>query len=313
VRAAALTRVVPLTSSGYSPGLLQSPRQDGDSQDVRADWNLITPGYFDTLSTALVRGRAFTSEDRAGAPEVAIVNETLARRTWANQDPIGQTLRYTEDEKVWRTLQIVGMVRDGKYRSLGEAPRSFIYVPIGQHYTNHELWLLVRSEGAVVAPALRTLVRQMDPNMPFTLITSLSNVTGVYLLPHRIAAWLAGAVALIGMLLAALGIYGVTAYTVGQRTREIGLRVALGAKRGEVLSLVTRQGVTLAVTGMVLGLCGAVLVTRLLASMLYGIEPLDPLSFAGGGMLLIVIALIASLIPARRAVRMDPVAALRYE
>jgi predicted lysophospholipase L1 biosynthesis ABC-type transport system permease subunit len=244
---------------------------------------------------------------------VAIVNETLARRTWPNQDPIGRTLRYTEGHDVWRTMRIVGLVRDGKYRSLGEEPRSFIYAPVSQHYTSHELWLLVRGDGRQIAPALRTLVRQMDPNMPFTLVTNLSNVTGVYLLPSRIAAWLAATVALIGLLLAALGIYGVTAYTARQRTREIGVRVALGAKRAEVLRLVTRQGATLAGAGTLLGLGGALLATRLLASLLYGIEPLDLLSFAGGGLLLTAIALVANLIPARRAMRMDPVAALRYE
>jgi hypothetical protein len=244
---------------------------------------------------------------------VAIVNETLARRTWPGQDPVGQTLTYAADQNVWRTLQIVGVVRDGKYRSLGEEPRSFIYAPITQHYATHELWLLVRTDGRSVAPALRTLVRQMDPNMPFTLITTLTTVTNVYLLPHRVAAWLATAVALIGLLLAALGIYGVTAYTVSQRTREIGVRVALGAKRPEILRLVTRHAVMLAGAGMLLGLGGAMLATRLLASMLYGIQPLDPLSFAGGAALLIAIALVASLIPAHRAVRLNPVAALRYE
>lgn len=313
VTAATLTRVIPLTGSGYSRGTIRSPGQNGETQDIQADWNLITPRYFDTLRTPIARGRAFTNADQAGTPEVAIVNETLARRTWPGQDPVGQTLLYAADQNVWRTLQIVGVVRDGKYRSLGEEPRSFIYAPITQHYASHELWLLVRTDGGSVAPALRTLVRQMDPNMPFTLITTLTSVTSVYLLPHRVAAWLAAAVALIGLLLAALGIYGVTAYTVSQRTREIGVRVALGATRAEVLRLVTRQGATLAGAGMLLGLGGAMLATRLLASMLYGIQPLDPISFAGGGLLLTAIALVASLIPARRAMRMDPVAALRYE
>src|SRR5689334_6600539 len=160
------------------------------------------------------------------------------------------------------------------------------------------MWLLVRNDGRTVIPALRTLVRQMDPGMPFTMATNLSTVTSVYLMPHRVATWLAAAVAFVGLLLAALGIYAVTAYSASRRTREIGLRVAFGAKRTEVLRVTMRRAVMLAVAGLLLGLGAAIAATRFLASLLYGIKPLDPLSFGAGAMLLLAIAFVASFIPA---------------
>jgi predicted lysophospholipase L1 biosynthesis ABC-type transport system permease subunit len=206
----------------------------------------------------------------------------------------------------------VGVARDAKYRSLGEQPRSVIYVPLAQHY-NSELWIMMRTAGPSAIPALRSLLRDMDPNLPLVQATTLADATAFALLPSRIAAWLAVMVGVVGVLLAALGIYGLTAYHVSQRTREIGVRMALGASRVGILRMVLRQATTITGAGLLAGLALALLATRLLTSLLYGVAPIDPVSFAGGAALLGTLALLAALIPASRATRVDPVTSLRAE
>jgi len=309
---AASSKAVPLRLSGFSIARLWLPNQPPEPQNARAaDWNLVTSGYFETLRTPILMGRGFTESDRLAATEVAIVNETLARRLWPGQDPVGRTLLYGPPN-ARRPLQIVGVARDAKYRSLGEQPRPFIYVPLAQHY-NSELWLMMRTSGPSAIPALRALLRDMDPNLPLVQATTLEDATAFGLLPSRIAAWLAGMVGIIGVLLAALGIYGLTAYSVSQRTREIGVRVALGASRIGILRMVLRQATAITGAGLLLGLALALLATRLLTSLLFGVAPIDPMSFAGGAALLTALALLAALIPATRATRVNPMLSLRAE
>ncbi|HYX81064.1 MAG TPA: FtsX-like permease family protein, partial [Gemmatimonadales bacterium] len=256
-----------------------------------------------------LEGRNFRASDRAGAPRVAIVNETFARRAWPGQSAVGKRFVMGVSRV---PFDVIGVVRDAKYRTIGEGPMPFIYVPAAQRYES-TVWILMRPRGPSLLPQVRALIRAMDPNVPMLQAATLREMTAFTLFPQRVAAWLAAIVGTTGVLLAALGIYGLTAYNVSQRRREIGIRVALGALRAEVLRSVVGHGVLLAAIGTALGLTSAALVTRVLEGMLYNIRPLDPVSFAGGAILLLALALIASALPARRAASVDPVEVLRAE
>jgi predicted permease len=312
VRSVAFGAVTPLTGEGLALGALTLPGQAVDAPDrVRADWNVVTPRYFDTMRSTLVRGRMFTDADRATSSPVAIVNETFARLSWPRENAIGKTLVNHGDTK--RIVQIVGVAADGRYRSLGEEPRAFIYVPLAQNYF-HSLSLVVKTDGSRrVAPELRAVMREIDPNLPIVHSATLAETTAIGLLPHRLAAGVAGAFGVVGLLLAAIGIYGITAYNVTQRTREIGVRVALGAERFDVLRLVIGQAMRMSVAGAAIGLLLAGGATRLLVSFLYGVKPLDPVSFGAGAALFCGLAFAASWLPARRAAALNPVEALRTD
>lgn len=311
IRSAASSGVVPLAAGGFALGRLRVPSAPTDGPGIAADWNVISPGYFETIEIPIVRGRPFARTDIRGSVDVPIVNETLAQRVWPERDPIGELL-IQEGIEGERTLQVVGVARDAKYRTLGESPRGFVYVPLAQQY-RPTLSLLVRRDNVSAIPAIRALVREADPNLPVAQAATLSAMTAFSLVPHRLAGWIAGSVGLIGLLLAAIGVYGIAAHAVTRRTREIGIRVALGALGYQVVGMVVRQSMLLAGIGAVIGLAAAALGTQLLTSLLYGVRSLDPISFAGGAALLTFLALLASLIPARRAARLNPVEALRVE
>jgi predicted lysophospholipase L1 biosynthesis ABC-type transport system permease subunit len=204
------------------------------------------------------------------------------------------------------------VARDSKYQTLGEEPQPFVYVPLAQHY-HPEMWLLVRAGGPSAIPAVRELLRELNPNLPLVRASTLTEATAFGLVPSRLAAWLGGIVGLIGVLLAGLGVYGVTAYDVGQRTREIGIRVALGALRLQVIRMVVRQAIVLAVAGILIGIGLAAASAQFLTALLYGVEPLDVASFAGGALMLAALALVACIVPVRRALRINAMEALRYE
>ena len=308
LEAAASALVVPLTMETEG-GRVWLPEEHGDERAIVVSRNFVTPGYFRTIGLPLVSGRNFDASDRAGAPAVAIVNETFARRAWPGKEAAGQRLvsgssRYP--------LQVVGVVRDAKYRTIGEDPAPFVYVPAAQSYAS-AMWLLLRPTGPSMVPQVRALVAEMNPNLPIVRAATLTEMTAFGLFLQRIAAWLAAIAGTVGILLAALGVYGVTAYNVSQRTREIGIRVALGARRAQVLRSVVSHAMLLVAVGTTLGLMAAALLTRVLAGMLYDIRPLDPVSFAGGALAFGALALVASLIPARRAASVNPVEALRAE
>jgi len=314
VRDAAYARVLPLTGSGLGLGRLSLPGDAPDAPGINADWNVVTPTYFATMRSTLVGGRAFGTDDRQGAPDVAIVNETLARRAWPGQEPIGKLLVQDGGRlEPARQLLVVGVAKDGKYRSLGEEPRAFIYVPFAQHYTAEVNLIARRSGSDSTVPGIRALLQQMDPKLPITTAAPLEEATAVGLLPQRVALWIAGGFGTVGLALACIGIYGITAFNVTQRRREIGVRVALGATRERVLALVVRQAMGMALVGLAVGLALAGAATQLLTSLLYGIKPLDPTSFATGAALLCAFALFASWIPARRAASVNPIDALRSE
>jgi predicted permease len=315
VRSAATSRGIPLALAAVSHGPVRLPEQPFDVRTaIFPDWGSVSPGYFDTLQIPLLRGRGFQETDRPGAPDVVIINETLANRLFPAQDPIGKMLLHQSGPPPGRErlLQVVGVARDGKYRTLGEERRSFVYTPASQEY-NSEFWILARTSGPSVLNAMQAAVRDADPGLPILQAGSLADLTAFALLPQRLAAWIAGSVGVIALLLATIGVYGLTAHAVAQRRREIGIRIALGALRGQVVRMTVRRSLLLTAIGSAIGVSMAAGLAQLLAGLLYGLSPVDPVSFIGAVVLLGAVALIASLIPARRAASINPVEALRSE
>ncbi len=314
VRAAALAENVPLglgnQAMGFNAPGVTPPEGRGS---IVADFNIVSPGYFAALRIPLLSGRDFAATDRAGGPAVAIVNATMARRFWPGGTALGRRI-WAGRVDTTGGYEVVGVVADGKYRTLGEEPRNYVYLAYPQSpATALTLHLKVAGGLDAVLGGLRDAVRALDPSMPVLTPMSLRSAIGISLLPHRLAAGVAAAFGLIGALLAALGIYGVTAYTVSQRAREFGVRLALGARAGDVFRLVLGQGMRLALTGVALGVMGALALTRFLGSLMYGLSPTDPVTFGGVTAGLAAVVLLACFVPARRATRVNPVDALRSE
>jgi len=301
---------LPLDGGRMGLGFIKLP--GADAAPLEADWNVIERDYFKTMRIRLTSGRDFSDADTSASPRVAIVNGAAARRLWPGQDPIGQRIR-TENPSEQFDMTVVGVTDDVKVVSLGEDAGPFVYVPLSQQSMSR-IWLLVRTAGADSSiPQVRALLREVSPNLPITEALPLREITAIGLVPQRIAASVAGSLGLVGLILAAVGIYGVTAYAVSRRTREIGIRMALGADRGRVLRLVLRQGFVLAGVGVAIGLALAGVGATLLESLLFGIRAIDPVTFAGASVLFGLVTLIATYIPARRASRVNPVTALRAE
>jgi ABC-type antimicrobial peptide transport system permease subunit len=240
---------------------------------------------------------------------VAVVNETLARRVWPDGSALGRTFRFRD-----RPTTVVGIARDAKYATLDEATPSFVYFPLAQVWQPTQA-LLVRTSAdpRPSARAIQEAVLSIDPLLPHPGITTLRQASAIVLLPQRAAAIVTGMLGIVGLLLAAAGLYGVLAFSASRRTREIGIRVALGADGSSVLRMMIRDGLRLASIGIVIGLVLAGLTTRLISSWLFDVSPLDGLTFAGMSALFIVVAIVASYVPARRAAALDPLAALRAE
>ena len=309
--------IVPVTLSNRTTDLLR----DGDVEPAPGQppptpqiyTNAVGPGHFRTLGIAMVAGRDFTERDDVAAPHVAIVNETLARRFWPGKSGLGERLRpFGAGANAREVIEIVGVVADSKYVTVGEAERPFLYRPFAQAYTPRPT-MLVRSGGmpASVLPAITQEVRALDPGLAVFNVSSLVDATSISLLPARIAGDLLAALGILALALAALGIYGVLSFVVRARTREIGLRVALGATPGAVTLMVVRQAMIWAGAGAVIGMTLAFLLTRFLDALLYGISATDPATFGGVALLLVLVTLVAALVPAVRASRLDPLAALR--
>jgi predicted permease len=276
------------------------------------DYARVAGAYFETFRIPIVRGRRFAEADRQGAVRVAIVNETFARRNWPDELPLGKRIRLSALDDA--ELEIVGVARNAKYRTLTEEPRAMVYVPYEQ-WPIASLVILARVErpGPNVAAALRGAVREIDTALPIEINAPYREFMGIAMLPSRAAALFTTVFGAVGLLLAAMGLYGVLAFAVTQRTREIGIRMALGAGTGSVRALVIGSGVKLVGIGLAIGLGLALAGTRFLSSLLYGLSPTDPVTFAAIVLLLVGVALLASYLPAWRATRIDPLEALRAE
>jgi predicted permease len=277
--------------------------------------NIVSPGHFRTLGIPLVAGRDFDAGDRTGAPAVVIINELLARQLWPNENPVGKRLRQRNGrESFGPWWEVIGVARDSKYVTIGEDPKPFLYQPLAQAYRAAGN-ILVKSKGSAMdtLPALRTAVGALDPNLAIFGVMTLDAATSISLLPVKVAASLTAALGVLALILGAIGLYGVMSYLVRQRTREIGIRMALGAHAGAVVRLITRQGMRWTGIGLALGLAASFGVARLIAGFLNGIGPADPIAFGAVALLLSATAFVACYMPARRASRIDPLVALRDE
>jgi len=316
VLAANAVYMVPLTLSNRQMRFYKDGDDDGTARQRPLVYlNEVTRGHFGTLGIPLLAGRDFTTADRSGAPDVGIVNETLAQLFWPGENPVGKRLQ-TRDEQGrgsdW--IEVVGLARNSKYVTIGEDPAPFLYRPLAQDY-EPALTLLVKTAGPPTSavPNVRAAVQSLDRELPLFNISPLDAVTAISLLPVQVAAIVSGSLGIVALVLAAIGLYGVMSYIVRQRTSEIGLRVALGATPANVISVITRQGMRWTAIGLALGLVVAWMLTRLLTNLLYGVEATDPIAFAGITGLLAVTAYVACYVPARRASKLDPLVALRHE
>jgi predicted permease len=288
-------------------------------------WNIIEPGYFSTLRIRLLAGRDFAASDRSGGDLVAIVSEIAARRFWPGQDPIGRHVIWHKAPRLVASrpgagaapkfepvqLTVIGVAGDLQTGASG--PTATIYLPFQQHYERHVAIVARSASDHRLTSEIRDAVASLNPNLPIVAASRLSDRSGPVHLQLRVSASVAAAVGTVGLLLAAIGIYGVAAYAVTRRTREIGIRVALGAQRRDVVSMVLREGMSLVAVGSVVGLGLAAAGTRLLVRLLFGVPPLDPVSFGGAVALFGAVGLVACYIPVRRAIRINAVEALRYE
>ncbi len=271
----------------------------------------VQPQYFQAAGTPVIQGREFTEADNATAPKVAIVNEAFAKKIWPNQNPLGKNFRIKKDGP---PIQVVGVTRTGKYLFLYETPQPFVYFPLTQHYVSGAS-LFVQSVGdpQQLVTAVREQISQLDANLPVFGVTTMDSHVkyGKPLLPARLSVMLVGAFGLLGLVLASVGVYGVVSYSVSQRTQEIGIRTALGAQRSNVLGLVLKQGMSMALIGTAVGIVLSFLLFRGLSSVLYGVKSTDFVTLGAVSALLLAVAFTASYIPALRATRVDPVVALR--
>ncbi|HTC88622.1 MAG TPA: ABC transporter permease, partial [Bryobacteraceae bacterium] len=279
-------------------------------------FNSIDPGYFATMRIPLVRGREFSDFDNENAPQVAIVNQTMADRFYPHQDPIGKRFSVKAPASPAKTLQIVGIAGNGKYVFIAEEPTPFFYVPLAQNYVSTRA-LQVRSSGrpeTLLAP-VQNVIHKLAPDLPImdarTMKQTLEGQNGLSV--FRAGATVAAEIGAIALILAVVGIYGIVSFSAAQRTREIGIRMALGGSARDVISLILQQGVRLVAVGLGIGLLAALGITRVMTRLLVGVSPSDPLTYASVALLLAAIALAACWIPARRATHVDPNIALRYE
>jgi macrolide transport system ATP-binding/permease protein len=315
VEAVGLASLLPLSLGAERRGLHIEGYTPGPGEDLEVHSSFVGPGYFRAMRGRLTRGREYDVQDTPETPGVVIVNEAFVRRYWPGRDGLGERIvTWDERRQAERPFAVVGIARDGKYRSLGEDPKPFVFYPQSQLY-RAELAVVVRAQGdpKALAASLRREVKALDATLPVYDVKTLTEHLGTALFPARAAATLVGLSGSLALLLAAIGLYGVLSYAVSLRTREIGVRVALGAQRRDVASLVVGRGLRLVCLGTALGLALAFVLTRFLSFLLYGVSALDPLTFAGVPALLLGVALVAAWEPARRALRIDPALSLREE
>jgi predicted permease len=287
--------------------------QGQPAQRFISDICAVGPDYFETVGMTILRGRGFTAQDHEKAPRVAVVNETFVRQYLGGDNALGQRLRFVGRE---REIEVVGIVKDAKYDNLREEARHVYYVPYVQasHFWRATTFQIrTAADPTQIIAAVRQAAREIDANLPLFKIKTLAAQIDETLVQERLIGTVSSFFGLLSLLLAAMGLYGILAYSVNQRTHEIGIRMALGAQRGEVLLMVLRQGMKLILIGVVLGLAVSFMATRIVASYLFGITPIDPVTFISASLLMLIVALLACFVPARRATKVDPLVALRYE
>ena len=322
VASAALVSAAPL-EGGNSNGLVPEGRALEIGSSINSLMRVATPGYFQTMRIELVQGRGFSVQDRKGTPLVMVINETLAREAFPGQDPIGKRIACCEQgpngEPNWK--EVIGVARDTRARGLDQEPMPEFYLPMLQapaaawNWTDRTLSLAVRArtdEPALMTP-LRNAVAEVDPSLPLYNLGTMQGRVTSSLAQSRFSTMLLTAFGAIALILAAIGVYGVISYGVAQRTQEIGIRMALGARHGDVLAMVVRHGAALASLGLTVGLAAALALSGVLGSLLYQVSPTDPPTFAAGLVVLSFVAVLAAALPARRAARTDPMVALRNE
>jgi putative ABC transport system permease protein len=293
------------------------------SSSINSLMRLVTPGYFVTMRIELVRGRTFAAADKRGAPLVIVINEALAREAFPGQEPIGRGIACCEPgpdgSPNWK--EVVGVVRDVHAQGLDEDPMPEFYLPMVQapaaawSWTDRTMTVAVRAQGDAVSlmTPLRRAVAEVDPALPLYNLGTMQGRLLDSLAQSRFSTMLLTVFGAIALILAAIGVYGVISYGVAQRTQEIGIRMALGARHADVLAMVVRHGAVLAGIGLAVGLGGALALSRLLSCLLFQVSATDPPSFASGTVVLIAVAVLAAALPARRAARTDPMVALRNE
>ncbi|HEX2643044.1 MAG TPA: ABC transporter permease [Thermoanaerobaculia bacterium] len=309
VAAATLAQAGPLQGSFSRSVFLEGRESESEGRLVQV--NAVQPSYFATAGIPVLQGRAFDGRDRAGAVPVVIVNQTMAKRFWPGENPIGQRFHFFGQDPV----EVIGVARDADYNAIGEERQPYVYRPLDQAYRTGAS-LIVRSEGSDPAPVLAAVqraVRQMAPEMPLVGVETVAQRLDNSLWAPRLGASLLALFGVLALILAAVGIYGVMSYSVDQRSREIGVRMALGAQQGDVLGLILRQGMRLVAIGGVVGLALAFASSRLTANLLYGITPTDPVAFGATTAILALVSFTSIFVPARRATGVDPIVVLRYD
>jgi predicted permease len=269
----------------------------------------VTEGYLETLGVDLIEGRTFTRQDDGTGAPVIVVNRRFAERFWPNQSAVGKIVQTAGKDR-----QVIGVVETGKYRSLGEEPTEFMFLPERELFRSGLILVArTRSNPEEVLRRVRATVRELDASLPLYDVRTMQDHMGIALMPARLGGSVLGIFGVLGLALAAVGIYGVMAYSVAQRQRELGIRVALGADRQRVVGLVLREGLGLAGIGVLVGLAGAAGASQLVKGMLYNVRALDPVAFGGVPVLLMLVAALAVYLPARRASRVEPMRVLKVD
>jgi putative ABC transport system permease protein len=291
----------------------RAPAQE--NEELLAGMHPVSAGYFDALGIRMIKGRDFNERDNDSAPPVAIINETMARTLWPDQDPLGKHFTFDSPKSPnFRWTEVIGVVADVKHDGLNAASGMHAYLSnLQQTWPFHTIALRSRLDNAALLAGVQQTIQSLDPDQPVFDVRPMSAIMSEAVAERRLTLALSSLFAVVALLLAGVGIYGVIAYSVTQRTHEIGLRLALGAQQANILGLVLKQGAGLALTGVAVGVAGAFAVTRLMASLLFEVSATDPLTFIAIAVLIIFVALLACYIPARRATRVDPMVALRYE
>lgn len=309
VKSVTLADFSPLSFTLHSDTVVPEGYVPQRHESMEVDLASVSPDYFQTLRTNLIAGREFTDRDDDRSQSVAIVNQAFCDRYWPGQDAIGRSLRLDD-----RPFTVVGVAQNAKYRLLHYAPAPMLFASVYQRYRDQLIvHLQVAGDPGAFTSQIDRVVAELNPDLPLYSVTTLKASMQFGSIFERLAATLTGSFGFLALVLAAVGIYAVVAFATRQRTHEIGIRVALGAQKGDVLKLVLGQGLKLTLIGIAVGIVATLVLTRMLASMLYGVEPADPLTFLCVSLLLTAVALVACYVPARRAAKVDPMVALRYE